>query len=357
MKVGVLFNTDQNKGGVFQYSMSLINSLKGNDMINELIIYTNNKTFKLEDIEVVYVKYFNFYFYLSLFFGIINIYPRILFRSLDLIVAPSYSPLLFICKPKFIFTLHDLQELYYPEYFTTTVLIWRKFIYKRLTKLAYKIITESNHVKNDIINKYNNANSKVVVIESPPYFTKDKVKKSPYTFPYIFFPAQFWKHKNHLRVIEAFHEISKKHSELKLILTGNKSREYKNIKKKVIDLKLLKSVIFKGSIPQEEMSAYFSYAKLILAPTLYESISIPVFEAFEHKVPVCASGVFAIKDQVDNAGFLFDPVDVRSIVNAINSGLTNEKLRTLYIKNGEKRLEYFSHNRFNKKFNQIIYEN
>jgi glycosyltransferase involved in cell wall biosynthesis len=256
-----------------------------------------------------------------------------------------------------VFTLHDLQEIYYPEYFSKEVRIWRRFIYKKLTKLAFKIITESSHVKNDITRLYKNAKDKVHVIESPPYFKFDKIKESPFNFPYIFFPAQFWKHKNHIRVLKAFKKIKECNTKIKLVLTGSKSREFNNIQKEVIDLNLQDDVIFKGPIPQDEMSTFFSKAKLIIAPTLYESISIPVFEAFKYQVPVCASGVYAIKDQVKNAGILFDPKDIKSIFTSMNLGLTDQNLRKKCIKNGNKRLEFFSHSRFNSLLKKVIDEN
>lgn len=357
MKVGVLFNANQNKGGVFQYSMSVVNSLKQNEYITELIVYTNNKDLVLENIEIIYLRQYNFLFYLAVFCGLINFFPKILFRSSDLIFAPSYSPLLFISSRKFIFTLHDLQEIYYPEYFRKEIRIWRNFIYKKLTKLAFKIITESSHVQNDIIRLYKYARDKVHVIESPPYFQLVKIKESPFNFPYIFFPAQFWKHKNHVRVVKAFREIKEFNTKIKLVLTGSKSREFKKIHEEVLNLNLQDDVIFKGPIPQSEMSTYFSKAKLIIAPTLYESISIPVFEAFKYQVPVCASGVFAIKDQVKNAGILFDPKDIKSIFTSINLGLTDENLRKKCIKNGNKRLEFFSHSRFNSLLKKVIDEN
>lgn len=355
MKVGVLFTSNQAQGGVYQYTMSVIKSLSQNEQISELIIYTNNKNFMYDDIKISYIS--NYITYISLVFGILNFYPKILFKKSDIIIAPSYSPLLFICSPKFVFTLHDLQELYYPEYFRKEVRLWRNFMYKRLTKLAFKIITESNHVKNDIIRLYKNAENKVFVIESPPYFKIEKKQISSFDFPYIFFPAQFWKHKNHNRVIKAFKKIKKFDKEIKLVLTGSKSREFKNIQKKVLDLNLKNDVIFKGPIPQNEMSMYFSNAKLIIAPTLYESISIPVFEAFKYQVPVCASDVFALKDQVGNAGIFFNPEDIISIFTSIKLGLTDKNLRNKCIENGNKRLEYFSHTRFNNLFKKAIHEN
>ncbi len=355
MKVGVLFTSNQAKGGVYQYTMSVIKSLSQNDHVSDLTIYTNNKNFIHDNIKISYIS--NYINIVGLFFGVLKIFPKILFKNSDLIIAPSYSPLLFICSPKFVFTLHDLQELYYPNFLNKEVKLWRNFMYERLTKISYKIITESNHVKKDIIKLYKNAENKVYVIESPPYFKIEQIKKSPFNFSYIFFPAQFWKHKNHIRVINAFKKVKKTDKEIKLVLTGNKSREFKNIKKKVFDLDLENDVIFKGPINQNEMSTYFSNAKLIIVPTLYESISIPVFEAFKYQVPVCSSNIYAIRDQVGNAGIFFNPENVNSIFTAIKIGLTNKQLRNECIKNGNKRLEFFSHSRFNNLLNKALNEN
>ena len=355
MRVGVLFTSNQAKGGVYQYSMSVINSLIQNNQISELTVYTNNKNFIYQDIKISYVS--NYMILLSLFFGILNFFPKILFKNSDLIIAPSYSPLLFMCSPKFVFTLHDLQELYYPNFLRKEVKFWRNFMYKRLTKLAYRIITESNHVKKDIIKMYKNTEDKVHVIESPPYFKIEEIKKSPFHFSYIFFPAQFWKHKNHIRVIMAFKKIKKFDKEIKLVLTGSKSREFKKIKNKVLNLNLENDVIFRGPIHQTEMSTYFSNAKLIIVPTLYESISIPVFEAFKYQVPVCSSGIYAIKDQVGNAGIFFNPENISSIYTAIKKGLTDKNLRIKCIENGKRRLDFFSQSRFNNLLNKALNEN
>ena len=101
MKVGVLFTSNQAKGGVYQYTMSVIHSLSQNDQISELIIYTDNKNFVYDNIKISYIS--NYITYISLVFGILNFYPRILFKKSDIIIAPSYSPLLFICSPKFVY--------------------------------------------------------------------------------------------------------------------------------------------------------------------------------------------------------------------------------------------------------------
>jgi glycosyltransferase involved in cell wall biosynthesis len=52
-------------------------------------------------------------------------------------------------------------------------------------------------------------------------------------------------------------------------------------------------------------------------PSLFESVSIPVYEAFQVGTPVIASNVVAIPEQVGDAGLLFDPTSVTSIRDAI----------------------------------------
>ena len=45
-------------------------------------------------------------------------------------------------------------------------------------------------------------------------------------------------------------------------------------------------------------------------PTLFESISLPIWEAFYFGVPVVSSNVCALPEQVVNAGLLFDPYNI-----------------------------------------------
>ena len=43
---------------------------------------------------------------------------------------------------------------------------------------------------------------------------------------------------------------------------------------------------------------------MLVMPTLFESVSIPIYESFFLKVPVCASNVVALTEQVGGAGIL-----------------------------------------------------
>ena len=362
MTVGLLLTTNQSKGGVFQYSLSVLNSIIQNKKIEKLIVYTNLKEIEIDNVVIIRIKNYRFLFLLGSLIGLLNFRLNFLFRKPNIIISPTYSPLLFLTTRKFIYTLHDLQELYFPEYFKKHIILWRKFMYSKLSKKAFRIITESSHVKGDISKHFKVPYEKIEVIESPPIFSKideDFNLLNHYqelTLPYIFFPAQFWKHKNHLRVISAFSRLLIDHKNLILVLTGSKIREYSKIINLIKELNIQENVKFISNIPQNHMPYFFQNARIVIAPTLYESISIPVFEAFYYKVPVCASGVYAIIDQVGDAGELFDPYSVDSILNSMKKLInSNEISRDDYISKGLKKLNYYSTKRFNILINKCIY--
>jgi glycosyltransferase involved in cell wall biosynthesis len=52
-------------------------------------------------------------------------------------------------------------------------------------------------------------------------------------------------------------------------------------------------------------------------PSLFESVSIPIYEAFQAGTPVAASAILAIPEQVGDAGLLFDPFSISSIADSI----------------------------------------
>ena len=72
-----------------------------------------------------------------------------------------------------------------------------------------------------------------------------------------------------------------------------------------------------GYVEQDDLQAVYRLATALVMPSLFESVSIPIYEAFQVGTPVAASGILAIPEQVGDAGLLFDPKSVASIKDAI----------------------------------------
>ena len=79
MILGILFSASQSKGGVYQYSMSVVNSLRKNKKIKSINIYTNNKDIDLKGCNIVLIKNYKLLFILSIISGFFNFYPKLLF--------------------------------------------------------------------------------------------------------------------------------------------------------------------------------------------------------------------------------------------------------------------------------------
>ncbi len=249
------------------------------------------------------------------------------FVSEDILLAPIYSLSLLHTSKPFAFTLHDLQENYYPENFSRWTRFWRRQVYAHLLARAQRVICESSYVKNDIMRFFDVPEQHTAVITAPPlrqFLADQSTERLQETrlrlrLPekFLFYPAQFWAHKNHLRLIEAFREVADEAPDLKLVLTGKQRDEYETVMDAIAKSGLGGKVIHLGYVAQEDLQSIYRMATALVMPSLFESVSIPIYEAFQVGTPVAASGILAIPEQVGDAGLLFDPTSVSSIRDAI----------------------------------------
>jgi len=377
-KIGILTFVANVDHGVFNYTKSLIDALK-NDLTNEYILFCNESDDRFDNYNLekrklsksknnLFKKVLTFIQFIFLIRKpyLLTKDELDLFHDIKFFISPAVTayPHFFLNKP-FVFTLHDMQEKYYPHYFTLYERFTRWINNKTLAKCAFKIICESEYVKKDIIKFTATIPDNVVIIQSPPpenlvnfLFNKSTYSKikNKYNLPnnYIIYPAQSWPHKNHLKLLEAFSIVNKNHLGIKLILTGNINNNYKNILKKIDELGISNKVKHLGCISYEELLYVYKMSIMLVMPTLFESVSIPIYESFFLKVPVCASNVFAIPEQVGDAGILFDPNDVYDMADKISILLNDVNLRNEKKELGFKMVSNFNHKEYKDKLMAVL---
>lgn len=264
---------------------------------------------------------------------------RRMMEDIDLFYSPIISTFpSFFCEKPFVFTLHDLQEKYFPEFFPFFERLKRHLVNFRLANRAFRIVCESEAVKRDIIHFLGIQDDKIRVIPAPPMNQFLNISESgtdsleivrrKYELPrdFLFYPAQFWPHKNHKLLFEALKLLHRRFPELKLILTGSKGSALEQLEALARDLGLSNSVAFLGYLPTEELMGIYRLSKMLVMPSLFESISIPIFEAFSLKVPVVCSNVTSLPDQIGDAGLLFDPHSVDDLAAKIEMLLQDPDL-------------------------------
>ena len=110
----------------------------------------------------------------------------------------------------------------------------------------------------------------------------------------------------------------------------------------------------KRCISYEELLYVYKMSIMLVMPTLFESVSIPIYESFFLKVPVCASNVVALPEQVGDAGILFDPNDVYDMAEKISILLNNENLRDEKKTLGFEMVSNFNHKEYKDKLMDVL---
>lgn len=288
------------------------------------------------------------------------------FVAEDVLLAPIYSLSLLHTSKPFAFTLHDLQENYYPGNFTCWTRFWRYQVYTQLLGRARRVICESAYVKNDIMRFFGVPAERAAVIAAPPmqqFFadqTADHLQATRLRLQlpekFLFYPAQFWVHKNHLRLIEAFREVAAQVPDLKLVLTGKKRDEYQTVMDKIAKSGLSGNVVHLGYVAQQDLQVIYRLATALVMPSLFESVSIPIYEAFQVGTPVAASGILAIPEQVGDAGLLFDPMSVAAIRDAMLK-IVHDPARARQLgQRGRERMQAMTPERYGAQLQNLLLE-
>jgi glycosyltransferase involved in cell wall biosynthesis len=288
------------------------------------------------------------------------------FLSQDVLLAPIYSLALLHTSKPFVYTLHDLQEFYYPENFSWWQRVWRYQVHAQLLRRARRVICESRYVKSDIGRFFGAAEERATVITAPPLhqFSVSEIDdrrqdvKQRLKLPdrFLFYPAQFWPHKNHLRLIEAFRDVAIEVPDLKMVLTGKKGEGYESVMSAINNAGLNEKVFHFGYVEQSDLQAVYSLATALVMPSLFESVSIPIYEAFQVGTPVAAADILAVPEQVGDAGLLFDPKSVASIRQAILRLVRDPKAAQLLGRKGRDRMLAMTPERYGSQLHDLLQE-
>jgi glycosyltransferase involved in cell wall biosynthesis len=364
MKLGVLALAGPDFGGTYQYTLSMLQALRHTTGF-EITLYGDPK-----NPDFAGMGYPISPFTESRAQQLVSIAAHRLhlrrpdpFASQDVLLAPIYSLALLHTDRPFAYALHDLQERYYPENFHWSQRAWRHQVHAALLQQARRVICESDYVKSDIVRFFKLPEERAVVMSAPPQQlfmveeSEDHLQavRVRLKLPgrYLFYPAQFWLHKNHMRLVEAFAEVVRQVPDLKLLLTGKKRDEYEAVMGAVERFGLRNKVRHLGYVEQDDLRSIYKLATALVMPSLFESVSIPIYEAFQVGTPVAASNILAIPEQVGDAGLLFDPKSVDSIKQAMLGIIEPNTAREL-AKRGRARMAAMTPERYGAQLQDLL---
>lgn len=254
-----------------------------------------------------------------------------------------------------VFVPHDLLHLHYPEFFERRETERRERVYRAACARASVVVVEAHWVKQDLINHYELAPERIQVIPTaPPTAAYAEVNDLDEALPrlgvkrpYVLYPAVTWPHKNHIRLLEALALVrTRDRLSVSLICTGHRyERHSAAIEDCLSRLNLRELVSFLGFVSPADLRALYKGCLGLIMPSLFESVSGPVFEAWHEGAPVACASVTALPEQVGDAAILFDPTSVEMIADAIRRLALDAELRKRLSERGRRRLQDFSWDR------------
>jgi glycosyltransferase involved in cell wall biosynthesis len=288
-------------------------------------------------------------------------------QNFDLIIFPAGDAVACLVNSNVIGAIHDLMHRYERPLMESSGVFgygYRENLFKSLLNSAKAILVDSLLGEQQIRESYENIKAKICILPfiAPDYIylhpnnNESKLINSVEPLKYIFYPAQFWIHKNHINLLRALKILKDRGIIIDLVLSGTKDRGYRSLTEYVRKNNLSNQVKFAGYISDHQLIDLYRNALALVMPTYYGPTNIPPIEAVLLGCPPIISNIYGMPEQFEDAALYFDPGNPGEIADRIESVIVNEEYREKIIKKGERIKGKFSQERFRNDIRDILQE-
>ncbi len=259
-------------------------------------------------------------------------------EKIDLLHCPkSAIPLLSPHCPVVV-TLHDLIPIKHPETEGRLAqLYWRMHIPRAARKSQF-VITDSEHAKKEIMSEYSVSEDRIQVVplgfdpvmsQQQPSPEVAQLVRDRYGIGegYILYVGTIQPRKNIQTLIEAYallRDIIPMPP--KMVIVGRKGWLYDDLFERIAALGLEEFILFTGFVPDEDLPAIYTGAKVFSYLSLFEGFGLPPLEAMACGVPVVVSNTTSIPEVVGEAGITVEPTDVNAVAESLRKVLVDSAL-------------------------------
>lgn len=221
-------------------------------------------------------------------------------------------------------TLHDLQHLELPSFFSRGERAFRRFAYDDAARRATAIVTPSEHARSMAASRLGIDPARVVVAPhgvDHARFTPSGPEEGPEHF--VYYPANLWPHKNHGRLLEGLAQTSDRSIELVLSGRPDGSRQLLEL---AVTLGIGDRVRHLGHVEHDRVPALLRRARGMVFPSLFEGFGQPPLEAMACGCAVTSSTRGALAEVCEGAVLELDPESSESIAAAIDALASDDAL-------------------------------
>ena len=160
---------------------------------------------------------------------------------------------------------------------------------------------------------------------------------------YVFYPANFHAHKNHVTLLHAIAILRDHHGVLlHAAFSGRDWGNLAHVKELVRRLGLERQIHFMGFVSREELVGLYRSALALVFPSLLGPDNIPPLEAFGLGCPAIVADIPGASEQMQGAALLFTPTDEHALAEAILMVRRDHEFRDNLIARGKVRARQFN---------------
>jgi len=225
----------------------------------------------------------------------------------------------------------DCQDLVFPDFFTPEQCEERRKRVHQSIVRNHAFYFSSEDSKRTFVRHYGNLeNIQGVVRFVAKMALMEPVEEGKAEFKhleflnsaFIYMPNQWWKHKNHLMVIQAFLKYRESGGNRHLVLTGTEN-DHRNpglaseIRIKIAENPFIHAL---GVISQSEQMELFRRCDFVLQPSLFEGWSTTIEESLYLGTPILASDIEVNIEQLQDCtdAEIFDRNSIDELASKMN---------------------------------------
>ena len=244
-----------------------------------------------------------------------------------------------------VLTVHDLQYLRHPEYFSAGRRRYLAAMVPRSVRRAAVVTVPSDFVRDHLCAAFGVSPDRAVVVPHgvPEVAVPDPVLVASTIArygvgerPYVVYPAITHPHKGHAVLVDMLDHLD---DETVLVLIGGQGAGETALGSVIGSSRHRDRVVRPGRVPHIDRDALLAGADALVFPSEFEGFGAPVVEAMALDTPVVCSAADALVEVVGDAGVVVGEADGAAWAAALGEA---RRTRAELIDRGRRRRDHFT---------------
>lgn len=167
----------------------------------------------------------------------------------------------------------------------------RELYYQQILPKSFRVFVDTQYTSDRIQSCYGVLESRIIVGGLSARLLETDLAASKLPYKYVLYPAQFWPHKRHILLLNAFKIVLETLPDYRLILTGSDKGNLEYIRRSAYNLGVLDQIDFMGFVSECELGNLMKNASCIVFPSQLGPSNLPPLEAAKLGTPSLISNV------------------------------------------------------------------